>query len=1045
MSDMEDRLKNIWAEVLGRNAEDLSGDSNWFDNGGDSVLAIRLVNLAGQKGLRLSNQAIFDEPSLSAMANAVKERPKESSDESSLSQAAPALRLMQQWDTISTCLQQARLDNHELEDIAPCVGFQPELMRATNDQGIFTLQLVFAIGNKESLLRAREVIDKIVRDNSIFRTRLVQHEQDLYQVVSKNPPAWTEFEGSLDAYKAQDQARRMHYGDPLIRIAVVHDPQSTYIVWTKAHAVYDRWSRYELMYDIEAGFLDPSQFLQTGPRPPYRKFVDFALSQNVDDSMKFWENRLDGLEKFDLLFPESKERDYMSSKTDHERKRYVSFKPPQGRIGLDAINTVACALLLANESKLENIDKIIGPVWTLCPVRRRLEGDMTLQGLLADVSQEINGAIPHEPHGLAAAQQHFGHRRFYQFVTMMQPPKTPNFDANIITKNADGTELSLQLSETTQTRNFFGLYLMQMPVGDGKIEVWARYDDTFLSAERVDEIMEKYTNILEAFSNKDWDKVTVSELCPHIQSDGESDEHNIDESSTPTTLNGIFRNDSQSPALIVPGDESLVFSYRDLNRIVGEVQESLSKLGIKRGSAVSIALPNCMELIVVFLAATWQGAIAAPLNPSYKQDKFEFYIDDLGSAVLVLPHGSYADEGPAVQAARKYEAAIAECYWDSASKKAVFEVKEQGKMAGQDSKQSEMLSAKEDDVALVLHTSGTTGRPKAVPLTHSNLLASIRNICHTYSLGPGDRTMLIMPLFHVHGLLASFLSPLYSGGSAVVPQRLTPEFWDIFADHKATWYTATPSMHRVILSFPEADKNVIKRIRFIRSCSSQLSESLFKQMGDKFKGVPIVESYAMTEAGHLMTSNPLADGEQVSGSVGMAASGVELRILDQEKAEEMEQGKEGEVCIRGDNVTKGYLNNPGANSSSFTDNGFFRTGDQGKLDSKGYLFLTGRLKELINKGGEKICPVELDNVINKHEHVAEAVSFAIDDESYGQDVGCAVKVAEGSELEAEDLKKWISERIAAFKVPKKIWLTDEIPKTATGKVQRKLVAEAMNK
>ncbi|PPJ56444.1 hypothetical protein CBER1_05489 [Cercospora berteroae] len=166
-------------------------------------------------------------------------------------------------------------------------------------------------------------------------------------------------------------------------------------------------------------------------------------------------------------------------------------------------------------------------------------------------------------------------------------------------------------------------------------------------------------------------------------------------------------------------------------------------------------------------------------------------------------------------------------------------------------------------------------------------------------------------------------------------------------------------------------------------------------------------------------------------------------ILSQDDGNEVKQGEVGEVCIRGENVTKGYINNPDANKSSFTEGGFFRTGDQGRLGDNGFLFLTGRLKELINKGGENISPVELDNVINKREDVVEAVSFAINDEAYGQDVGCAVKAAEGKDLREDDRKKWISDRIAAFKVPKTIWLTEGIPKTAAGKVQRKLVAEKM--
>lgn len=318
-----------------------------------------------------------------------------------------------------------------------------------------------------------------------------------------------------------------------------------------------------------------------------------------------------------------------------------------------------------------------------------------------------------------------------------------------------------------------------------------------------------------------------------------------------------------------------------------------------------------------------------------------------------------------------------------------------------------------------------------------------------------------MPLFHVHGLLASFLSPLRSGGAAIIPERLTPEFWNQFKENKATWYSATPTMHRMILQFPLPDSGLPK-IRFIRSCSSQLAPALFKQLEEKFKA-PVLESYAMTEASHMMTSNLLPPGKRYPGSVGKAQN-IDLKILD-ENSKEVEQGKEAEVSIRGANVTKGYLNNEDANKLSFTENGFFRTGDQGKIDENGYLVLTGRLKELINKGGEKISPVELDNAISQHEDIAECVSFGIEDEDYGQEVGCAIEMKNGKEqIDTKKLQKWISEKVAAHKVPKKVnplflsdswmffmltsvqmWFPDEIPKTATGKVQRKMVAEKMSK
>ena len=313
-----------------------------------------------------------------------------------------------------------------------------------------------------------------------------------------------------------------------------------------------------------------------------------------------------------------------------------------------------------------------------------------------------------------------------------------------------------------------------------------------------------------------------------------------------------------------------------------------------------------------------------------------------------------------------------------------------------------------------------------------------------------------MPLFHVHGLLAAFLAPLFSGGSVIVPMRFSAsEFWDNFITCKANWYTAVPTIHQILLRSPRP--NTKPNIRFIRSCSSPLSPKTFHELEEAFDA-PVLEAYAMTEAAHQMTSNPLPPAKRYPGSVGIG-QGVEVKILDQ-AGTEVPQGSEAEICIHGENVTKGYLNNPEANKTSFTKEGFFRTGDQGKKDKDGYVIITGRIKELINKGGEKISPVELDNAVAQNPAVGEAVSFAIDDEMYGQDVGLAVVLRDGKAISEDDLRKWIATKVAKFKVPKQvsrsffwpmhrliiqIFFTDTMPKTATGKVQRRQVAAAMLK
>ena len=271
-----------------------------------------------------------------------------------------------------------------------------------------------------------------------------------------------------------------------------------------------------------------------------------------------------------------------------------------------------------------------------------------------------------------------------------------------------------------------------------------------------------------------------------------------------------------------------------------------------------------------------------------------------------------------------------------------------------------------------------------------------------------------MPLFHVHGLLAGLLAPLFSGGSVVVPVRFSAsDFWQNFIVHKANWYTAVPTIHQILLRNPLPSQ--IPQIRFIRSCSSPLSPKIFHELEKAFNA-PVLEAYAMTEGAHQITSNPLPPAKRYPGSVGIG-QGVDVKILDS-NGDEVPQGTEAEICVRGENITKGYLNNLEANKKSFTKHGFFRTGDQGKQDKDQYVYITGRIKELINKGGEKISPIELDNVATRNPSIAEAVCFAIEDDVYGQDVGLAVVLREGEKASSEEIQSWFSSKVAKFKVPK---------------------------
>jgi acyl-CoA synthetase (AMP-forming)/AMP-acid ligase II len=492
-----------------------------------------------------------------------------------------------------------------------------------------------------------------------------------------------------------------------------------------------------------------------------------------------------------------------------------------------------------------------------------------------------------------------------------------------------------------------------------------------------------------------------------------------------TLLSTLTGGAAEHSALTVPGGPNL--TYERLRALVTEAGDILASLGLGRGDRVAMALPNGSEAVALFLA-TAGIATAAPLNPAYKEEEFRFYLEDTGARALIVPPG----EGAAARAALPEGAILIEAAIDADGKLSVESSapRDPGRPAE---------PAQPDDVALVLHTSGTTSRPKLVPLRHRNVMASIGNIVTTYNLGPDDVSLCVMPLFHVHGLVASTLSTLRSGGTVVVPTRFSPHsFWTVAQNHGATWYSAVPTIHQMLLMRAGTERPEGSRtLRFIRSCSSALSPTTMEALEEHF-GAPVLEAYGMTEASHQIASNPLPPLPRLPGSVGHP-TGVQVAIMG-EGGELLPPGARGEVVIRGPNVVDGYERNPDANRASFTS-GWFRTGDDGTVDEAGYVVLLGRIKELINRGGEKIAPREIDEVLLSHPAVAEAVAFAIPHPTWGEEVGAAVVL--NQDVSEKELIGYSRERLADFKVPRKIFVTPAIPRTATGKVQRLHVARAM--
>ncbi len=475
-------------------------------------------------------------------------------------------------------------------------------------------------------------------------------------------------------------------------------------------------------------------------------------------------------------------------------------------------------------------------------------------------------------------------------------------------------------------------------------------------------------------------------------------------------------------ALVAP-DTGARLSYDSLRRQVLAAARAFAHAGVGPGQRIAIALPNGPAVIVSFLAASIAGT-AAPLNPAYRYDEFSFYLDDTSARLLIAPPEG-ADEARRAAAERGIPILTAET---NASGEVTFPEAPAA---------TPVHTPAPEDVALILHTSGSTGRPKRVPLKHINLALSARNIVDTYQLSPSDVSLCLMPLFHVHGLVASTLSALLSGGTVVVPARFNPlSFWRTVREEHVTWYSAVPTIHQLILARAGSGGKPAgtDSLRFIRSCSAPLPVDIAEKL-EALAGVPVLEAYGMTEASHQMASNPLPPKAHKFGTVGVA-TGIQIATMT-DTGDLLPRGAKGEVVLQGPSVIQAYENNPEANAKSFV-HGWFRTGDEGILDDEGYLRLTGRIKELINRGGEKIAPLEIDEVLLTHPAVSEAVCFAIPHRTWGEEVAAAVVLREPS-TEAE-LIAYCRERLAEFKCPKKLFLVPSIPRTATGKVQRLNVA-----
>lgn len=451
---------------------------------------------------------------------------------------------------------------------------------------------------------------------------------------------------------------------------------------------------------------------------------------------------------------------------------------------------------------------------------------------------------------------------------------------------------------------------------------------------------------------------------------------------------------------------------------------ALNGHGIERKDRVAIVLPDGASLCLAFLGVS-SHCIAAPLNPAASiQDLFSWF-EDLEPCAILLGQGS---PDAAHEAALRLGLSVID-FESVASRKHDGDVKE-------------FPEPLPEDVALILHTSGTTAKAKMVPLTHGNLMRSASNIAESLRLGPDDLCLNVMPMFHIHGIVACLLAPLVSGGRVLVSEGIDAvRFFRLLIERKPTWYSAVPTRHKYLLDHLKVHPGLHEghKLRLIRSSSSALPVAVFEALESAFD-VPVIEAYGMTEAAHQMCSNPLPPAVRKPGSVGMPA-GPEVRVVDNQGMGVV-CGEVGEVVIRGENVTPGYINLPDDRQERL-EGGWFRTGDIGHMDDDGYLFLHGRVKEIVNRGGEKVSPAEVDDCLLRHEAVAEAACFAMPHPTLGEDLAAALVLHKGFDVDEHSLRAYLFEKLSHFKIPSRILIIDSIPKSSIGKVQRRQLAERL--
>ncbi|MGD9304959.1 MAG: AMP-binding protein [Desulfobacterales bacterium] len=485
--------------------------------------------------------------------------------------------------------------------------------------------------------------------------------------------------------------------------------------------------------------------------------------------------------------------------------------------------------------------------------------------------------------------------------------------------------------------------------------------------------------------------------------------------------------------MIAP-EPGLYLTYGQLQEDSVKLGKHLTKLGLQKGDKVSFMLGNGFQTTKIFLGAMYAGFVIAPLNLRVQPAQLEYVIDHSDTKLVFFT----ADQKDRLQKAIQNIKRIIPLIQIDNDAETIFP-------ADEDFLESHLPQINEEDDALLIYTSGTTGDPKGVLLSHKNMVTGGQYTIAAHGLTAEDRALCSLPLYHINGQVVTVVAPLISAGSVVMPHKFsTANFWELISDYGCTWFSVVPTIISYLATATDLKgKNLnLDQLRFGRSASSALPPSLHKDFENKFK-VSIVETMGLTETAAPVFSNPMDPAKRKYGSPGVAV-GNQARIID-EQGNQLPRGIRGEIMIRGDNVMKAYYKAPDLTAKALDPNGWFHTGDLGYMDADGYIFVTGRIKELIIKGGENIAPKEIDEVLYRHPAVMEAAAVGIPDEHYGEEIMCCVVLKPDCTASEEELRCYCIEHLGEYKTPKKIEFMDELPKGPSGKIQRLKLSEFKGK